>query len=1123
MAKLYPPQIEGTLPSLAIRKGVGTTLVVPFSMNQAVGQNEVGGFEIKVKTIIKNEIILTKESYVFDFKSNEVRFKLTAAEVALFEIGEFYKVQLAYRDLTDTIGYFSTVGVLKCTSQPNVYIKGLDNCSTNMHKYSYVGCYENEGDITEKEYSYRFVLTDNHGNVLKDSGEQIHNVQNNITNSSSSDSFSVPFDLDKDVVHFLQYTITTNNKMVVKTSRYRLMQQELVPMTMPVKLNAELNFDNGYVDLIIDIEQDELLNYYVSGNFVITKSSSLTNFKQWDKVATIEIAGRGPVYMHRKDFAVEQGQTYRYALQQYNDYEMLSERKVTEDIFVDFEDAFLTDGQRSLRIRFNPKISTFKTDLLESKMDTIGGKYPFIFRNDQVEYKEFPIAGLISYQMDENNLFITDEELGLINNNIQRKATGGSNYQQSEKFVKSLLNELDTLIDGAGGPVWQTKWDRLSEAEQQQKRQQREKLAEQLASMEHNYELYAQDKEDLSKDQFKTFDLTAHNYAAERIFKLEVLDWLNNGMPKMFRSPGEGNYIVRLMNVSLSPEDALGRLLHSFTCTAYEIADFNYDNLLYYNLISVDNLTFNHLLYKTIPLSETGWLTGTEYDPEADGDKNPFLDEKGNPIKYPKGEVDFATNEILDGIHTIYSVLFTDMIPGTSIFINNQEIVVGGTGSYFAEYEDGISSIIIPENNYYLGQVTISYYGIAHKDFDLIINEAISEHAARQFVGKSENILDSINNIKTKLLKFYYLKFYKRYIVEVDCKYTKEYYDDKGNRVYLESDYIPGVYYEYDEESRVYKTASAATANVNQTYYFDRFGRNELFFLPQSEEENYQSYFVEHFYYHNSYDDGDNYFDASNVLDLYEFKTDTILVDGELKKLQTGPTYVLKDQVTGKYLVSKEIYKTLEASVKPYFEIYSNVIKIGESAENYSEIDLTLEDNYFLEDEVDFTYICIPNGVYLNCSYKTRDITYAMEDYTTDNTFQGYKENYDNLLEAINKNNFAIDEDYALDITNIESIIHWYQENLVTELINNGSSQEYQAKSQEYLNALEFYEQYLTGQIDVNLVNLSNFTNLEAIAYEMLYNIDDARNSYYSTYEKYLKRLSFLIDKYREGGDYAND
>ena len=76
--------------------------------------------------------------------------------------------------------------------------------------------------------------------------------------------------------------------------------------------------------------------------------------------------------------------------------------------------------------------------------------------------KAFILCWFVNY---ENNLFITDEELGLINNNIQRKATGGSNYKQSEKLVKSLLNELDTLIDGAGGPVWQTKWDRLSEAE----------------------------------------------------------------------------------------------------------------------------------------------------------------------------------------------------------------------------------------------------------------------------------------------------------------------------------------------------------------------------------------------------------------------------------------------------------------------------------------------------------------------------------------------------------------------------------------------------------------------------------------------------------------------------------
>jgi hypothetical protein len=54
------------------------------------------------------------------------------------------------------------------------------------------------------------------------------------------------------------------------------------------------------------------------------------------------------------------------------------------------------------------------------------------------------------------------------------------------------------------------------------------------------------------------------NLKREREFKLEVLNWLNNGQPKLFRSPTEGNYIIRLMNISLAPEDKLGRMIHTF-------------------------------------------------------------------------------------------------------------------------------------------------------------------------------------------------------------------------------------------------------------------------------------------------------------------------------------------------------------------------------------------------------------------------------------------------------------------------------------------------------------------------------------------------------------------------------
>ena len=143
---------------------------------------------------------------------------------------------------------------------------------------------------------------------------------------------------------------------------------------------------------------------------------------------------------------------------------------------------------------------------METKKNTIGGKYPFIFRNGAVEYKEFPISGLISYLMDEDEFFISKKN--------------------------------DLYISG-----WQN-----------------------------------------------TTDITDENVMLERLFKLRVLDWLNDGKPKLFKSPQEGNYIVRLTNTSFSPNDTLSRMLHTFSCTATEIADFTPDNLIKYELINAGEI-----------------------------------------------------------------------------------------------------------------------------------------------------------------------------------------------------------------------------------------------------------------------------------------------------------------------------------------------------------------------------------------------------------------------------------------------------------------------------------------------------------------------------------------------------
>jgi hypothetical protein len=43
------------------------------------------------------------------------------------------------------------------------------------------------------------------------------------------------------------------------------------------------------------------------------------------------------------------------------------------------------------------------------------------------------------------------------------------------------------------------------------------------------------------------------------------------------------------MNVSLTPNDTLGRMLHTFQCTAYEVADYTFENLVDLKLISILN------------------------------------------------------------------------------------------------------------------------------------------------------------------------------------------------------------------------------------------------------------------------------------------------------------------------------------------------------------------------------------------------------------------------------------------------------------------------------------------------------------------------------------------------------
>ena len=60
-----------------------------------------------------------------------------------------------------------------------------------------------------------------------------------------------------------------------------------------------------------------------------------------------------------------------------------------------------------------------------------------------------------------------------------------------------------------------------------------------------------------------------------------------------------------MMKTTLNTENKLGRLLHTFNGTAYEIADYTYENLIKYNFVSlIKNEDIQFLSWKTIEFKE---------------------------------------------------------------------------------------------------------------------------------------------------------------------------------------------------------------------------------------------------------------------------------------------------------------------------------------------------------------------------------------------------------------------------------------------------------------------------------------------------------------------------------------
>lgn len=637
MIQLSPPLINTQIPAF-----YNNNLIIPYSFGSGVGINSVKGFYLQLKQVNTNRVIGT--TYSYNFNDKYVNFILPDDIFNQLLPGKYYKAQIAYIDQNDTVGLYSGVANIKFTKEPKVEISNLILQSTNLNPVSFVGKYTNE-DYSENVQMYKFQIFKEDGQLFFDTDWKIHNKSNDIILTESIDTLSLGNKLKENEIYNITYGIKTNNLLEKFSQKYQITEANLINSSLKCKVTVENDKEEGTIKVFIEDMED-----YITGNFVLLRTSSKDDFQSWNILNRFNIINqkykKQQIY---NDFLIEEGVVYKYAIQQFNSSNIYSNKIVSSDITGFMEYSFLVSADgKQLGIKLNPQFNQFKPTLQESKYETIGSKYPFFYRNGIVDYKSFSISGLISQYMDKNNLF-----------------------------------------------------------------------------------------NDIYNEENFTTNLTDDNIALEKEFKNQVIDFLNDGKVKFLKTPTEGSYLVRLMNIQTSPENTLGRMLHNFSSEAYEIAEVNNDNLIKFGFLKSNDML--------------------EYIKEED---------------YFQESIELKDKNFNENLlnKTVNNFCVIDLPFGSKIKINNEEIQIGQTGAYYCpiDYEvNNFEIISLNENILESFSPTISYgfYKDVIDEFDRVEKIELETKLGEQFFGAADivshyNITNAQKSIQIN--KIIYAKIYKK-------------------------------------------------------------------------------------------------------------------------------------------------------------------------------------------------------------------------------------------------------------------------------------------------------------------------------------------------------------------------
>lgn len=627
---LYPPILASTQSVFSINE-IPNGYEVKFSLAAITTYDEIGHIGILVAKQSNNRSIANTALYpdgvIYKSWDDRTQNSIIIASSDLnptWEPGSLYKIQLRFGSATlpsgnppwsnfaqwhktqveaNAFSEWSTAMIVKPIHTPTLTIVKDSNVYTGSQTRAaslvasltptFFGVCEIPAVDKEVEESYKFEIFQ--GNTLLESSGWLSHV------SGEEDAVYFKTLLENQETYQVTYDIRTNNGYQTTTDPFNFVAvRSTLGDLEDLSISAVEDQENGRVLLMLEATAGQL----VTGNFVITRSSEASGFQLWEDIRYLNYFTEDftPAKVCFIDYTIESGITYRYAIQGMNTKKVRTNPLYTQMVKVDFEYGYLSRDGVQLRLTFNQKMSSFKHSTLRTKQDTLGDKYPHLLQNGNAYYAEFPISGLITYQ-GNTQTFFEARNSGVYYKNELILDTNKFEARQAVR-PQAPRSSADTI--NPNDYIYFDHWKSYPNAE----------LDETSGEYENDYYPDNKDIDRFEDDYYKrnpgqtkptrdpivlpageyaegvidytiTTDLTDNNIFIERKFREKVEEFLNDFTCKLYRSPTEGNIVVNLMNISMTPNEQLGRMIYEFSATAYEVLDFTLPEMDKYGVINI--------------------------------------------------------------------------------------------------------------------------------------------------------------------------------------------------------------------------------------------------------------------------------------------------------------------------------------------------------------------------------------------------------------------------------------------------------------------------------------------------------------------------------------------------------